>query len=375
MPGNVLWDNVVKGLHLRVRSSGQKFFALYYRTRTGIQRRPKIGRFGDITLADARRRAKAILDLVAAGQDPSGDWQLGRQEMTLGDFFYWVHENYYSTERFHLSGYSRDVKLLWEKHLKDTFAHFKLNQLQVSDVTSWHARLRSAPTTANRSLSVLSKLLNMAEEKQLRPLGSNPCRVVRHYPERSRRRFATETEMRAIAVILEREWPHHPNGVAFLWALLFTGSRPRALERAMWEDLTIHYAADGKRYGVLSFNGKSTATTGRVEEVVFPDRLLCMIESLPRRTTGLIFNTHMPHKLWRKIREEIGAPDLWARDLRRTFATVGLSSGVAVGQIGELLNHSSSQTTKIYAKLSSQSRVQAATRIAKAIEEITASIG
>ncbi len=64
-----LKDDKVPGLQLRVRATGKSFY-LYYR-RNGQQRRPKIGDFPGLTVAEAREIAQAMLRDVAAGLDPS----------------------------------------------------------------------------------------------------------------------------------------------------------------------------------------------------------------------------------------------------------------------------------------------------------------
>ena len=48
-PGQVLRDATIKGLHLRVFPESRSFY-LYYRTKTGTERKPKLGELG----ADAR---------------------------------------------------------------------------------------------------------------------------------------------------------------------------------------------------------------------------------------------------------------------------------------------------------------------------------
>jgi integrase len=78
----------------------------------------------------------------------------------------------------------------------------------------------------------------------------------------------------------------------------------------------------------------------------------------------------MYQPLWEKVSAEAGCPDLWARDLRRTFATVGMSSGIKMDTISELLNHKSVQTTKLYAKLNDDARVEASSAISNKISEI-----
>lgn len=371
--GGVIWDKKspasVKGLHVRSRGENKRSYMLYYKTRTGRERRPKIGSFPDITIAEARRRAKIILDQVATGADPSGDWQTTRSEPTIRDLYQRTLSTHWSDQQYITSGYRSDVILLWNKHIAPAFGDLRISELTLSRIRTWHRSFESSPYAGNRSLSVLSRILTTAEEDEVIRPGSNPCRLVKRHQERTRSRYATAEELRQLIPILQREYARHPNGVAFLWVLLLTGSRPRALERATWDQLEI-ITRDGRRFGVLRFAGKSTAKTGHDEVVILPEFALQMVEKLPRRLNNLLLNSKMPTRLWREIRAEMGCKDLWARDFRRTFATIAMSSGVNASLVGELLNHRSTQTTKIYAKLNDESRVMAATQTAKMIEQM-----
>ncbi len=64
---------------------------------------------------------------------------------------------------------------------------------------------------------------------------------------------------------------------------------------------------------------------------------------------------------WRKIRHEASLDDVQIRDLRRTCATMMVSSGENLMIIKEILHHSSVSTTQIYAK-ADQTTVRAALR-------------
>lgn len=374
-PGETVWDkgdrNSVSGLHVRVSATGKKTFLVYYRTKAGVQRRPKIGDFGELTLAEARKRAKKITDMVAVGEDPKAEWDEAKAELTVKELYDKVLKEYWDKPRFRASDRLRDVKSLWKNHLEPNFGTLKLSAVTVVVLRKWHSSLSERPYAANRSMEVLSRMFTYAEEVGLRSQGTNPCNLVPAHQEKKRKRYATPEEIKQIGVILEREFEAHPNGVVFLYLLLTTGSRPRAIERATWDQLQ-PFEKEGQRYGVLTFHGKSSATTGEDEVVILPPQAMAMLDRIPRTSDGTLTNCKMPAKLWKKIRDEVGCDDLWARDFRRTFATVGLSNGVGLSQIGELLNHKSAQTTKVYGKLMDNERVAAATSIASKVIEIMA---
>jgi integrase len=142
---------------------------------------------------------------------------------------------------------------------------------------------------------------------------------------------------------------------------MFTGSRPIAIERATWSQLEL-VKSSSKTYGILTFDGKSGE-----EKVVIPGFVISVLTSLP--TSNTLTGINMPKSFWKKVRVEAGCPDLWIRDWRRTFASIGLSNGFSMDAIGEVLNHKSTQTTKTYAKLFDRSRIDTSLEIAQVLRE------
>ena len=64
-----LRDAELRGFALRITPSGTKTFVLEKRIE-GRNRRMRIGRFGEITVAQARTRAQQLLGQIAFGEDP-----------------------------------------------------------------------------------------------------------------------------------------------------------------------------------------------------------------------------------------------------------------------------------------------------------------
>lgn len=371
-PGQILWDNegslAVKGLHLRVNANGTKSFLLYYVSKQGNQRRPKIGVFGQCTLAEARSRAKMLMSKVAVGEDPKGEWDEKKKELTVNDMFEKTKSGYWSQDRFKESKWGNKVENFYKNHIKDTFGNTKLSEVTPNKVRNWHDSVKEkALHSANRSLEVLTKIFNYAEQTEIRPVGTNPCAGIKHHTEVSRERFATIAELKKLTDLLDKEMEHSPRPATFLYVMLYTGSRPIALRRAKWSQVRFCKEGD-EQYGVLTFKGKTTAKTGKQESVVLPPQIMKMLLALPAMEDGSLLGIKLPERMWQKIRKKAGCTDLWARDFRRTFATLAMSGGENIGTIAELLNHKSTQTTKIYAKLMDETKVKAALRIADKIE-------
>jgi len=320
-----------------------------------------------MTLSKARVVAKGILERVAAGEDPQQEWSSVRGEPTIRELFEIVYKEHWDTERYRKSGWAKDVKNFFDHHIDQPLGAMKIGEVTPKVVRDWHKRFSKMKPTGNRSLEVLSKMYSFAAAEELTTM-SNPCKLVKPFPEKKRSRFATPEEIKRISERLDFYFETFPYHSLFIYLVLHTGCRPSTLQRATHSNLK-RVLIDGEEFGIVSFDGKSTAETGEAETVVIPPHALKKLDSLTPVGDRLV-PVNFVHGLWEKIRSDLGIHDLWLRDLRRTFATVGLSQGESLGTIGEILNHKSTQTTKIYAKLLEDSRFKAVKSISDSIVSI-----
>ena len=369
-PGQELKDDRVPGLSVRRHAHGRSFM-LYYRTRGGDQRRPKIGEYPTLTLAQAREIARAMLAKVSAGDDPGADRAALRAAPTMADL--WGH-----CEREHWNRgkeWDKAAKLMWNGFIAPAMGARRVGEVTYDDVKRLHDKLRAHPTQANRVVAVLSKMFNLAEifgpeTAKWRPTGSNPCQHVERFRERKRKRYATPAEIAALGAILDRHaaQAEHLTGVAFIYLMLFSGARPSEIENGT-PDMLERREKDGTAYGVLRLDEGKTGA----RDVFMPPQAMAVLDKLPAGRASLAGRKTLPRALWKAVCEEAAIDGLWIRDLRRTFATIGMSMGVAPGQIGELLGHASAQTTKIYAKLMEDAAHDAAAVVAGRMEELLGS--
>lgn len=290
---------------------------------------------------------------------------------TIRDLFAFAWKEHWNKERYLKSGWAREVERNFKNHIEPAFGAKPIDSLTPKKIRTWLKKFEDTPYAGNRSLEVLSKMLIIAEEEELIPVGAAATRVVKALPEKKRDRYASIDEIKKIMAALSREALSKPKEVIFLYLLMFTGSRPRAIERATWRDFSL-LDYGGEAWGVLKFDGKSTAQTGRKEVVLLPPFVVQMLDlkAMIEQKDEPILGIKMPRALWERVRKEAGASDLWARDWRRTFATIAFSSGVGRDVVGELLNHSSQQTTMLYAKLADGARLEAAATVAKEIQAL-----
>lgn len=293
--------------------------------------------------------------------------------ITVGEVFEKCFKEYWSKDRYVKSGHSQEVRRIYEKHIRPHFETKPLSEITAKQVRTWHAQREPTPTAANRALEVLSRSFSFAVEKEWHPQNANPCKLVRAFTEKKRKRFATDSELRHLAEIINRESFKNPVAAAFVLTLMFTGSRPRALERARWDQLRI--STNGKDvYGILTFDGKSSAKTGEEEQVIFPPQVMTAISHLPKNSP-FIFGIKTPRRFWERIRREANCKDLWIRDWRRTFASIGVSNGVGLDMLGAVLNQHSTETTKIYARAMENPRIRTVSNIANLIDKIARPTG
>ena len=87
----IAWDDKLTGLGVRVQPSGTKSSPVNYRANGGGRyspnRRMVEGRFGRMTVEQARREARVLLGRVAAGEDPAATRAEARGLPTLGEAF------------------------------------------------------------------------------------------------------------------------------------------------------------------------------------------------------------------------------------------------------------------------------------------------
>ncbi len=83
--GTILFDKALSGFGLRIHPSGRKVWIVQARIE-GRSRRIAIARYGEMDLAEARRRARDTLARIRAGENPADDIRREKQTPTFGEF-------------------------------------------------------------------------------------------------------------------------------------------------------------------------------------------------------------------------------------------------------------------------------------------------
>jgi Site-specific recombinase XerD len=316
----------------------------------GRQRWLTIGRHGSPWTPDnARREALRLLGLKAAGHDPASERDRLKGAITIAELgkrflreYVPQHCKPRTTEE-----YQRAV----EQCINPIIGRHRIADLTRSDVAQLHHHFRDRPYQANRSLAVLSKMMNLAEAWGLRLDGSNPCRHVKKYREDQRERYLTKAELQRLGAVLadpQTKATESPFAVAAIGLLVLTGAR-------LIEILTLRWEYVDLENDVLRLPDSKTGA----KLIYLNAAAINLLRTMPRMAGNAyviagknpgarLINLQKP---WRRMRAKANLPDVRIHDLRHSFASVAAGTGMSLPMIGKLLGHSQPVTTARYAHL------------------------
>tara|TARA_R110002072_G_scaffold13135_8_gene55515 strand:+ start:1418 stop:2587 length:1170 start_codon:yes stop_codon:yes gene_type:complete len=346
-----VWDDRLIGFGVRISSSGRKSYLIKYRIGSGKsarQRKYTIGRQGSPwTPESARKEALRLLTEISQGEDPSGERKEKRQQATFAD----LADRYLRDHAFpkkKLSSATEDKRML-DRVLLPAFANRAVAEITRSDIERFHTSRHKTPSTANRHLSLLSKMFNLAERWGLREDRTNPCYGIEKYKERPRQRFLSLEEVKRLGSTLDGLESDGENafGIAIIRLLVFTGARKGEIIALEWSEI------DFDNHLINKKDSKTGAKT-----IFLPPSGESILRDIPKLDEKWVFpamkgGRHFQGltKVWLRIRKEAGLPNVRIHDLRHTFASMAAASGASLPMIGKMLGHTQHQTTQRYAHL------------------------
>lgn len=352
-------DGKVPGLGVLVLPSGVRTWYLRHRDSQGRQRFHKIARADRMNRTVAREQALQILADVARGTDQPA------ATATCADLLQLLEARHYPKLRPRtLNEYRR----FWRLYVLPA-----IGQLRVVSVTRQHVLQLLAPIVpvqANRTLQMLRSAFNWAEVWGLRPEHSNPCRRVPRHQERQRRRYLSPDELARLLAALD---VFGQAGLRWRFAqlvrlLLLTGCRVSEIKNARWEWLQGSVL-------VVPPEAHKTGRDGHARVVHLSPPALEVLNQLQAAATGpwiIAGAGDAPlvnyQKLWLELLATAGITDLRIHDLRHHYASMAVSAGLSLQQIGGLLGHASPLTTARYAHLVDEAAASAAALVAAQIK-------
>ena len=370
------WDDALKGLGLRVRSSGSMSWVIMYRNRDNRLRKYTIGQVGTLTPDEARNEARLMLADVHRGQDPCDTKATQRKAMTVSALcdLYLEH----SKDRMKASSWKMNQSRI-ECHVKPLLGTRKAETLKLADIESLQRDValgksakatkregrggttRGGRSVAVRTVSMLGTILEYARRQGL--VTQNVARGVQMYPVGKRTRFLSYEEIAELgkAMTVAAECGENKTALAAISALALTGCRRQEILDLPWDWL------DGQRKCIRFADTKTGAQLRPIGEAAVAHLL-----AQPKlETCDWVFPASNGEGSF------VGAPRIFQRictaakiegvslhTLRHTFASVAADLGYSELTIAGLLGHRGSSVTARYAHVPDRALIAAADHVA-----------
>lgn len=400
-----VWDTGIPGFHVRVSPTGSKSFVLRYHNK-GRNLDYTIGRYGDVTPAQARQKAVKLrgqargegIDLLADRRlQKEAEEQALRQRKrdalnTLGNFY---DRRYGAWAKTNLKT-DREIDRLLGKDFA-FLRNRKLIEITPWVVTSWVRKSKEAGlsnASINRRITVLKSILSKAVEWEVietSPLAGmkrekvDALARVRYLDAEEESRLRSALDDRQTKQRTEREnfnewrkarkksvYPEFSGEFSdYLKPLVLiamnTGMRRGELFDLRWEDVNTQKS-------FLTVRGWSNKT-GRTRHIplnteacqVFVgwreiSQHTALVFPSPR-TGGRLDNINSS---WAGLMEAADITNFRFHDLRHHFASRLVMEGVDLNTARELLGHTSIETTLRYAHLAPEHKAAAVEAISRA---------
>lgn len=345
----VVWDNALPGFGVRVKPSGVRSYVIQYRNRTsGASKRLTIGQHGPLlTFDQAKKRARAMLADAMRGEDPVEARKTARNAPSVADLAADYLEGHAVPKKRPKS--VRDDRSMLDNIILPKLGAKKVASIGRRDIEAVHVAMKDRPYQANRALSLLSKMFNLAVEWGWR--ADNPAKGIQRYQEQKRDRWLSDDELRRLCAVLDE----HPNTRAAnaIRLQLLTGARLGEVLTSRREDFDL-------RRGVWTKPSHQTKQK-RTEHLPLSAQALTLVASIIEasdRNSPFLFPSNKPgqplreiKKFWSAVMRRASIADYRRHDNRHTYASHLVSSGFSLEIVGRLLGHTTAATTQRYAHL------------------------
>ncbi len=405
----VYWDTETKGFGVRVTAAGAKAFVLRY-VINGRERRYTIGEYrpSGLNTSAARIIADKLKGLIAKDQDPLEMRVSLREAPTVAklcDEYLERHARPHKRPRS-----VKDDESMIGDYIKPKLGSLKAAAVGRRDIEALHQSLKKMPYRANRVLALLSKVFNLAIEWEW--IGRNPARGVKKFAEERRERWLTTEELTYLTDALSKT--KNKRAANAIRLLTLTGARKGEVLQAEWSQIDFERGVwikpsahtKQKRTEHVPLSAPALALLSEMKEdmpsnmpFVFPgDAGGKPLQDIKGEWDSIKFSATL--EIWRNAPESAkliaklstnrkspptlkeieraakakdiklpkGILDVRIHDLRHTYASHLVSSGLSLSIVGRLLGHTQIATTQRYAHLADDPLREATNRMGAIFE-------
>ena len=366
----IIWDTILSGFFAVIRPSGRRSFYAIYRLRNHKQQKVKLGDFPAMTVEAAREKYKELTGQAFDGLDPVAiirERAMNADDLSKSATVRDLYNKYMAEHAIHKKASSvQNDTGYWNNHILPYIGDKLVRRVTRGDISYIHNTVAQKKNrkgelmtvTANRVLEVLNKAFNLAEVWEWRPEGTNPCRQIKDFAEKKRRRYlAAEECVSLYNVLLEylKAENYHQRQVANLvMLLLFTGARKNEMMRAKWSYIV-------PERGVMALPDTKSNEPQDVQLSIEVLEILKRIHDDQQkngRPGEYIFDGHIigqplkdEGRHWDNIRAEAKLKDFCLHDLRHSFASfMAVTTGSKI-MIQQSLRHADPSTSDRYTHL------------------------
>jgi integrase len=359
------YDVKVPKLTCRVSSTGNKSFVVLKKNSAGKAQRITLGRFPDLSVSEAQKKAQSALTELAHGIDPTEEKRKQKvRGITLQELL-----NKYLADKSDL----REASVTdYTKKINQGFPDWQnkpINEITRDMVLTRRKQLEGGRDNKMRVLRLLMRYAVIA----LKALDENPVDVLRDgslwaSPKRKKRMIARDHLKDWYEAVLNLD---NEKAKVYLLLLLHTGLRDQDVRFLEWRDIDFKNdcltARDTKNHSdftayippqIKPYLRNLHNLTGD-NRFLFPGNGIDGVMDIPRKPiaqvskiTGIEFSSH---------------------DLKRTFLTIGEAAQIPFSLLKALANHKTdSDVTGGYINPEAQTMKEAAFKIADYIQAHTA---
>ncbi|MCB2072480.1 MAG: tyrosine-type recombinase/integrase [Novosphingobium sp.] len=383
----VTWCGQLPGFGVRTRPTGRKSYIAQYDF-NGRTRKVTIGTHGAMTVDQARDEARAVLANAQLGVDKAEAKAKRRAEMTVAE----LCDEYLAEgcDKKKASTIATDKGRI-ARHIKPLLGTKKISDVSRGDIERFMRAVAKGKTakvltnekgnrvavtggkgTATRTVRLLGGIFSYAVKHGY--IATNPRSGVQLYADNKGKRYLSSAEFQRLGDTLREAetiglpWQFNegvkekyrpkkaenqrevisPHAVAAIRLLMLTGCRLSEILKLQWHDVDLNR-------GVLDLSDSKTGA----KEVLLGAAALKVLAEIPRiEGNPYVIAGEVEGKPrsdlkrpWNRITTHAGLPDLRLHDLRHSFASVGVASGMGLPIVGKLLGHASPSTTARYAHI------------------------
>lgn len=230
------YDTTVTGLVLECRSSGGKTYYLRYEDAGGRQKQHKIGRYEDISFAQAKKAAQKLRSEVVMGGDPAAK----KAEAKAVPRYSELAAMHMADAELHQRSYSTTEAYV-RNHIVPKWGRYRLTDIDSRSIAQWLAAKRDeglAPATVLKIKMIFSRSFELGARWGIAGCDKNPVRAVQSKPvNNARQRYVTADE--AARLIAAAEGSRNKQLAAIINLLLLTGMRVSELLSARWANVDL----------------------------------------------------------------------------------------------------------------------------------------